>query len=75
MIVFYDIGHSLGLNAEVEAKALQISGSLVVGVKIILQVVILFFFDVPCNKLTKKMEKNVQNHSSCGSALGTALSD
>ena len=34
------------------------------------------FFDVPCKKLTKKMGgKNVQNQSSCGSALGTALTD
>ena len=33
------------------------------------------FFDVPCRKLTKKMGKNVQNQSSGGSALGTALTD
>ena len=48
--------HSLRLNAEVVARAWQILGSLVVGVKIILQVVILFFY-VPFRKLTKKMEK------------------
>ena len=40
----------------------------------ILQVVILFY-DVPLGNLTKKMEKNVQNQSSCGFALGTALTD
>ena len=33
------------------------------------------FFYVPFGKLTKKMEKKVQNKSSCGSALGTALAD
>ena len=32
------------------------------------------FFDVPCKKLTKN-GKNVQNQSSCGSVLGTALTD
>ena len=36
--------HSLRLNAEVVAKAWQIFGSLIVGVKIILQVVILLFY-------------------------------
>ena len=49
------------------------SFSLVVGVKIILQVVIIFF-DVPCKTLTKKLNKK-KNQSSCGSALGTALAD
>ena len=33
------------------------------------------FFYVPCKKLTKKNGKNVQNQSSYGSALGTALTD
>ena len=33
------------------------------------------FFYVPCKELTKKNGKNVQNQSSCGSALGTALTD
>ena len=47
---------------------------LVAGVKIILQVVILFS-DVLCRKLKKKHGKNVQNQSSCGSALGIALTD
>ena len=36
----YPLWHSLRLNAEVEAGAWQILGSLVVGVKIILQFVI-----------------------------------
>ena len=32
------------------------------------------FFYLPCKKLTKKW-KNFQSQSSCGSALGTALTD
>ena len=55
--------HSFKLHAEVMARAWNILGSLVVGVKIILQVVMIFLY-VPCNK----MGKNVQNQSSCGSA-------
>ena len=51
-----EIRHSLRLNVEVVARAWQNFGSLVVGVNIILQVVILSFY-VPCKKLTKKMEK------------------
>ena len=50
------IWHSLRLNEEVMARAWHILGSLVVGVKIILQVFILFFY-VPCKKLTKKWKK------------------
>ena len=68
------LGYSLRLNAEFVARAWQILGSLVVGVKIILKFVILFF-NVPCMKFKNKNWKNVQNQSSCGSALSTALTN
>ena len=51
-----NIWHSLRLNSEVVTRAWQILGSFVVGVKMILQVVILFLY-VPCKNHTKKMEK------------------
>ena len=47
------IRHSLRLNTEVVARARQILGSLVVGLKIILQVVIFF---VMC--LVRNLQKN-----------------
>ena len=53
-----NIWHSLRLNAEVMARAWHILDSLVVGVKIILQVVIRFFY-VPCKKL-KKCPKSIK---------------
>ena len=53
--MFFSIRHSLRLSAEVVARAGQILGSLVVGVKILLNFFILFY--VPCKKLTKKIEK------------------
>ena len=48
-----NIGHSLRLNAEVVARTWHILGSLVVGVKISLLVVILFFM---C--LLRNLKKN-----------------
>ena len=67
------IWHSLRLNAEVLARTWQILGSLVVEFIIILQVVINFFMCLVRN--LPKNGKNFQNQSSCGSALGTALTD
>ena len=67
------MGHSLRLNAEVVVRAWKILGSLVVGVKILLHFVILLSICLVRN--LQKNGKNVQNQSSCGSALGTALTD
>ena len=53
---YQSIRQSLRLNAEVVARARQILGSLVVGVKIILQVFILFFM-CPLVNLQKKWKK------------------
>ena len=50
-------------------------GSLVVKVKKKIIGVNYFFCMCLVRNLQKKMEKNVQNKSSCGSALGTALTD
>ena len=61
---------SLRLNAEVVTRVWQILVSLVVGIKIIFQVVILFLCAL--YETYKKKLKNVQNRSSCGSALSTA---
>ena len=64
--------HSLRLNTDVVARAWQILGSLVVGVKIIFQIVI--FFWCACQETyKKKLNFFLQNQSSCGSALSTTL--